>query len=34
VKNLFNDRTYLSQTWNSYTPAVSRWIGFVASGKL
>jgi outer membrane receptor protein involved in Fe transport len=34
VKNAFNDRTYLSQTWNSYTPAVSRWIGFVASGKL
>jgi iron complex outermembrane receptor protein len=34
VKNLFNDDTPLTRTWNSYTPAVSRWVGIVVSGKL
>ena len=34
AKNLFNDGTVLSRTWNSYSPPVSRWIGVVASGKL
>jgi outer membrane receptor protein involved in Fe transport len=34
VKNLFDDKTPLTQTWNSYTPAVPRWVGLVFSGKL
>jgi hypothetical protein len=34
AKNLFNDGTVLSRTWNSYTPPVQRWIGVVASGRL
>jgi hypothetical protein len=34
VKNLFDNDTPLSQTWNSYTPAVARWIGVVFTGKL
>ncbi len=34
VKNLLDDKTHLSQTWNSYTPAVPRWVGVVFSGKL
>ncbi len=34
ARNLLNDGTVLSRTWNSYTPAVPRWIGIVASGKL
>jgi len=34
AKNLFNDGTALSRTWNSYTPPVQRWIGVVASGRL
>jgi outer membrane receptor protein involved in Fe transport len=34
VKNLFNDDTPLLKTWNTYTPAVPRWIGVVVSGKL
>jgi outer membrane receptor protein involved in Fe transport len=34
VKNLFNDRTAQTYTWNSYTPAVPRWIGVQFTGKL
>ncbi len=34
VKNLFNDRTPQTSTWNSYTPAVPRWIGVQFTGKL
>ncbi|MES2673712.1 MAG: TonB-dependent receptor [Pseudomonadota bacterium] len=34
VKNLFDDDTPRSKTWNSYTPAVSRWVGITFSGKL
>lgn len=34
VKNLFDDDTPRSKTWNSYTPAVSRWIGLTFSGKI
>ena len=34
ARNLFNDGTVLSRTWNSYAPAVPRWIGVVASGRL
>jgi outer membrane receptor protein involved in Fe transport len=34
AKNLFNDGTALSRTWNSYTPPFPRWIGVVASGRL
>ena len=34
AKNVFNDGTVLAQTWNSYNPAISRWIGVIASGRL
>jgi iron complex outermembrane receptor protein len=34
AKNLFNDGTVLSRSWNSYTPPIQRWIGVVVSGKL
>lgn len=34
VKNLFNDRTPLAQTWNSYTPATPRWAGILLTGKI
>jgi iron complex outermembrane recepter protein len=34
AKNVFNDGTVLSRTWNSYTPPIQRWIGVVASGRL
>ena len=34
VKNLFNNDTPLTRTWNSYAPAVPRWFGVVVSGKL
>jgi len=34
VKNLFNDATPQSITWNSYTPAIQRWLGIQFSGKL
>jgi len=33
VKNLFDDDTHRSQTWNTYTPAVARWAGITFSGK-
>jgi iron complex outermembrane receptor protein len=33
VKNLFNDDTYLSKTWNSWTPAIPRSVQLVLSGK-
>jgi iron complex outermembrane receptor protein len=34
VKNLFNDDTSQVVTWNSYVPAVPRWIGIMFSGEL
>ncbi|WP_299695568.1 TonB-dependent receptor [Hydrocarboniphaga sp.] len=34
VKNLFDDRTPQSQTWNSLVPAVYQWYGIVFTGKL
>jgi iron complex outermembrane receptor protein len=34
AKNVFKNNTPLTQTWNSYTPAVARWFGVVVSGKL
>lgn len=34
VKNAFNDSTPLSATWNSYVPAVPRWVGVMFTGKL
>jgi hypothetical protein len=34
VKNLFDDRTHQTNSWNSYTPAVPRWVGIQFSGKL
>lgn len=34
VKNLFDDDTPRSATWNTYTPAVGRWLGITFSGKL
>lgn len=34
VKNLFDNDTPLTKLWNSYTPAVSRWVGIEFSGKL
>lgn len=33
VKNLFDDDTPRSKTWNTYTPAVPRWAGITFSGK-
>jgi iron complex outermembrane receptor protein len=34
VKNVFDNKTPLSQTWNSYTPAIPRWAGILLTGKL
>lgn len=34
VKNLFNDKTPLSQTWNSYAPAIPRTVSLVFTGKV
>jgi outer membrane receptor protein involved in Fe transport len=34
IKNALNDKTHLTQSWNSYTPAFPRSFGFVFSGKL
>jgi iron complex outermembrane receptor protein len=34
VKNAFKNHAPLSATWNSYTPAVPRWIGVQVSGRL
>ncbi|MEY8878116.1 MAG: TonB-dependent receptor, partial [Leptothrix sp. (in: b-proteobacteria)] len=34
AKNLFNDATPRSQTWNSYAPAVPRTLGIVFTGKI
>lgn len=34
VKNVFNNKTPLAQTWNSYTPAIPRWAGILLTGKL
>ncbi|HEY3301131.1 MAG TPA: TonB-dependent receptor [Methylophilaceae bacterium] len=33
VKNAFDDRTAQVRTWNTYVPAVPRWIGVVFSGE-
>lgn len=33
VKNVFDDDTPRSKTWNTYTPAVPRWAGITFSGK-
>lgn len=33
VKNLFDDDTPSTRTWNSYTPANPRWIGVTFSGR-
>lgn len=33
VKNLFDDDTPLTRTWNNYTPAHPRWIGLTFSGR-
>ncbi|MDB5977191.1 MAG: TonB-dependent receptor [Nevskia sp.] len=34
IKNIFDDTAHLATTWNSYTPAPPRWIGFQVTGKL
>jgi outer membrane receptor protein involved in Fe transport len=34
VKNLFNDQSPQTRTWNSYTPAVPRWFGAMLSAKM
>ena len=34
VKNLFNDDTPRSKTWNSYAPAIPRSVGIQFAGKL
>jgi len=34
VKNAFDDKTPLTKSWNSYTPATPRWYGIVFTGKL
>ena len=34
VKNAFDDDTPLARTWNSFTPATSRWYGVMLTGKL
>lgn len=33
VKNLFDDDTPSTRTWNNYTPAVPRWAGITFSGR-
>jgi len=33
VKNLFDDDTYLSKTWNNWSPAIPRSVQLVVSGK-
>ncbi|MCR6654151.1 MAG: TonB-dependent receptor [Cellvibrionaceae bacterium] len=34
LKNALDDDRPLARTWNSYTPAISRWIGLSFTGKL
>lgn len=34
AKNLFNDKTPQTLSWNSYTPPNPRWLGVMFSGKL
>lgn len=34
AKNVFDDDTPLARTWNNFTPATSRWLGVMVSGKL
>jgi outer membrane receptor protein involved in Fe transport len=33
VKNAFNDTTYQNQTWNTWSPALPRFVQVVVSGK-
>ena len=33
IKNAFNDQTYQNQTWNTWSPAVPRFVQLVVSGK-
>jgi hypothetical protein len=33
AKNLFDNRAVLGQTWNTYTPAIPRWIGVMFTAK-
>jgi len=34
AKNLLNDNTPLTASWNSFTPAYSRWLGVAVNGRL
>jgi iron complex outermembrane receptor protein len=34
AKNLLDDDTPLARTWNTYTPAFSRWFGVAVNGRL
>jgi len=34
AKNVLDDDTPLARTWNSFTPATSRWLGVMLTGKL
>jgi hypothetical protein len=34
VKNLFNNKTPLTDGFSSYTPGFSRWVGLSVNGKL
>ena len=34
AKNLFNDETHQTNTWNTFTPAVPRWVGVQFSIRL
>ncbi len=34
IKNLLNDDTPQSSTWNTYSPANTRWVGIVFSGRI
>jgi hypothetical protein len=34
AKNVFDDDTPLARTWNTFTPATSRWFGVMLTGKL
>ena len=34
AKNVFDNKTHVSQSWNSFSPANSRWLGIQFTGKL
>ena len=34
AKNVFNNNTPLTQSWNSYSPAYPRWLGVAVNGRL